>query len=95
MESTPQDRLTKIEHKLDMLNNNAIEKWTAVETKLDIYLNKQDDHELRLRAVEDIQTKQDGINEEAGRKRSQIVVWLLGLEIVLFGVGLAIAHFLT
>ena len=89
-----QQWLTKIENKLDAVNDKAIEKWTEVSTKLDIYMPSQIEQIKRLDACEkDIaEIKRDTVN------RSKNHNILLGIGTIVGGiiaviVGVLIDHY--
>lgn len=64
---------------------------TAMSTKLDIYIKNQDDHDDRLRHLEDYKSRQEGVNTESDRKANRILILVIASEVILFGIGLFLA----
>ncbi|MCE2396566.1 hypothetical protein J4G02_18700, partial [Candidatus Poribacteria bacterium] len=63
MEESTRIWINKIESKLDQVSTEFTRGFAQLSTKLDIYLNKQDDHERRLSQLEEYRHRQDGVNE--------------------------------
>lgn len=79
--------LDKIESQLLKL----IESTTAMSTKLDIFVSRQEDHEGRLKSLEEYRNKQDGVNESTARRHNRIIMVILASEVVLFGTGIILS----
>ena len=79
--------ITKIESKLDQVSTEFTRGFAQLSTKLDIYLNKQDDHERRLSALEEYRHKQDGVNESSAKRYTRIMVILIASEVLFLGAG--------
>ena len=92
MEESTRVWINKIESKLDQVSTEFTRGFAQLSTKLDIYLNKQDDHENRIRQLEERQNKQDGVNEDSKKRWNHSMVILLGAEILLVAAGVAITY---
>lgn len=80
--------LNKLEGKID----NVSTAVTEIKTKLDIYLNRQDDHEVRLTALESNQDQQQGISDERNRKVNQMTLGVLALTAIIVGIGVWLSY---
>ena len=94
MEEGTRQWLIKIEGKLDTVNDKAIEKWTEVSTKLDIFMPNQVEQNKRIDRCEKeiIEIKRDTLN------RSKNHNILLGVGTIVGGiiavvVGVLIDHY--
>ena len=95
MEEGTRQWLMKIEGKLDTVNDKAIEKWTEVSTKLDIFMPSQVEQVKRLDQCEKeiAEIKRDALN------RSKNHNILIGVGTIVGGiiaviVGVLIDHYL-
>ena len=95
MEEGTRQWLMKIESKLDAVNDKAIEKWTEVSTKLDIFMPNQVEQNKRIDKCEKeiANIKRDTLN------RSKNHNILLGVGTIVGGiiaviVGVLIDHYL-
>ena len=82
------DWMNKLESKIDTVSTAV----TEIGTKLDIYLNRQDDHEVRLTALESNQDQQQGISNERNRKVNQMPLGVLAVTAVTVGVGVWLSY---
>jgi hypothetical protein len=82
------DWMNKLESKIDTVSTAV----TEIGTKLDIYLNRQDDHEVRLTALESNQDQQQGISNERNRKVNQMTLGVLAVTAVTVGVGVWLSY---
>ena len=81
------DWINKLETKIDNITVEFTRISTAILTKLDIYLSKQDDHEKRLSTLENLQSEQKGINDEGVRKINQLTLGVLAATMIVVAVG--------
>ena len=88
MQDSNRDWMNKLESKLDGVSTAV----TEIKTKLDIYLNRQDDHEVRLTALESNQDQQQGISNERNRKVNQMTLGVLAVTAVTVGVGVWLSY---
>lgn len=83
--------IDKIESKLDQVSTEFTRGFAQLSTKLDIYLNKQDDHERRLSQLEENRHRQDGVNDASDKRYTRIIVILIASEVFFLGTGLALS----
>ena len=88
MQDGNHDWMNKLETKIDNITIDFTRISTAILTKLDIYLSKQDDHEKRLAKLESHKDKQIGINEEGTRKINQLTLGVLAATAIIVAVGI-------
>ena len=88
MEESTRVWINKIESKLDQVSTEFTRGFAQLSTKLDIYLNKQDDHERRLSQLEEYRHKQDGVNESTSKRYTRLMVILVASEVLFLGAGL-------
>ena len=88
MQDGNRDWMNKLESKIDIVSTAV----TEIKTKLDIYLNRQDDHEVRLTALESNQDQQQGISNERNRKVNQMTLGVLAVTAVTVGVGVWLSY---
>ena len=82
---------------LQTIDQRMIDMMTTVasmNTKLDIFMSGQTDHEKRLKFLEQHKDKQDGVNETSERKHTRNLMYLGAAELLLFGLGLYLANHL-
>ena len=91
MEESTRIWISKIESKLDEVSTEFARGFAQISTKLDIYLNKQDDHERRLSALEEYRHKQDGVNESSSKRYTRIMVVLIASEVFFLGTGVVLS----
>ena len=94
MEESTRIWINKIESKLDQVSTEFTRGFAQLGTKLDIYLNKQDDHERRLLALEEYRHKQDGVNEASSKRYTRIMVVLIASEVLFLGAGAVLSFIL-
>lgn len=98
MEDSVKSWFEKLEKQGQDLRDKFIEASTAVSTKLDIYMSRQDDHEERLRKIEERQNKQDGTNaalrDESEQRSNRVLKWVLISEVILLIIGGLLTHFI-
>ena len=94
MEESTRIWINKIESKLDQVSTEFTRGFAQLSTKLDIYLNKQDDHERRLLALEEYRHKQDGVNEASSKRYTRIMVILIASEVLFLGAGAVLSFIL-
>jgi F0F1-type ATP synthase assembly protein I len=95
MEEGTRQWLMKIESKLDAVNDKAIEKWTEVSTKLDIFMPSQVEQIKRLDQCEKeiAEIKQDNANRSKNHNILLGVGTIAGAIIAVI-VGVLIDHYL-
>ena len=79
------DWLNKLEGKIDTVSLEFARGVTEIKTKLDIYLSRQDDHEVRLSKVESRQSEQKGVHDESIRKINQMTLGVLAVTAIIVG----------
>ena len=88
MEDSSRTWFEKLENQLRSVAENTV----ALSTKMDMILSGHKDHDNRLRALEEYKHRQEGINVNSDRKRNQILVVVIAIEVILFGIGFFITH---
>lgn len=88
MDNTDKSYLDEI--KADV--KDLVKATVALTTKLDIYTSQHNDLETRLRGLEEYKHKQDGVNADSERRTGRIIALIIGSELLLFGLGMALTH---
>ena len=86
------DWMNKLENKIDTVSIEFTRGIAEIATKLDIYLNRQNDHEERLAKLERHRNKQQGIHDESIRKVHQMTLGVLAITAIIVGAGVYISY---